>query len=113
MFVLSHVEGPVLSHAGIEDDRRSTGASRPPTGPLRAPPPPRLRPTFAAKVVRRQMPIPLFLDMGGFRGCTIGGFLRDLSWEGRAEHWLHDRKTVSGISHIDRRYICSYRRRRR
>ena len=38
----------------------------------------RFEPTFAAELAGRHLPIPLLLDMRGFRGWTIGGFLRDL-----------------------------------
>jgi hypothetical protein len=41
----------------------------------------RFEPAFAAELANRHLPIPLLLDMRGFRGWTIGGFLRDLRWD--------------------------------
>jgi hypothetical protein len=64
-------------------------------------------PDFAAELKRRKRhaqpvrgtgehatPIPLLLDMRGFRGWTPGGFLRDLAWD------LRNRRTFSRIAVI-------------
>src|SRR5688500_6987263 len=54
----------------------------------------RFEPAFAAELARRSLPIPLLLDMRGFRGWTIGGLLRDLHWD------LRHRRTFSKIAVI-------------
>ena len=41
----------------------------------------RFEPEFAAELERRTTPVPLFLDMRGFRGWTPGGLVRDLRWD--------------------------------
>jgi hypothetical protein len=52
----------------------------------------RFEPEFAAELKRRNVPIPLLLDMRGFRGWTPGGFLRDLAWD------LRNRRAFSRIA---------------
>ena len=54
----------------------------------------RFDPKFAAELERRKAPIPLLLDMRGFRGWTPRGFLRDLAWD------LRNRRTFSKIAVI-------------
>jgi hypothetical protein len=54
----------------------------------------RFEPAFAAELKRRNLPIPLLLDMRGFRGWTPDGFLRDLRWD------LRNRRTFSKIAVI-------------
>lgn len=67
----------------------------------------RFEPEFAAELKRRKghaqpvrgtgehaTPIALLLDMRGFRGWTLGGFLRDLAWD------LRNRRTFSKIAVI-------------
>ena len=60
----------------------------------------RFEPAFAAELERRQMPRALLLlDMRGFEGWTVGGFLRDLAWD------LKNRRTFSRIAVVgDRRW---------
>ena len=59
----------------------------------------RFEPEFAAELERRDVPIPLLLDMRGFRGWTPAGLLRDLAWD------LRNRRTFSRIAVIgDRRW---------
>jgi hypothetical protein len=43
----------------------------------------RFEPEFAEELKRRKPPVPLLLDMRGFRGWTPPGFLRDLRWDVR------------------------------
>ena len=52
----------------------------------------RFEPEFAAELKRVQAPIALLLDMQGFGGWTVGGFLRDLAWD------LKNRRTFSRIA---------------
>jgi hypothetical protein len=52
----------------------------------------RFEPTFAAELSRRAPPVPLLLDMRGFRGWTPAGFIHDLSWD------LRNRRTFSKIA---------------
>ena len=54
----------------------------------------RFEPAFAAELEHRTPPIPLLLDMRGFRGWTPAAFLRDLSWD------LRNRRTFSKIAVI-------------
>src|SRR3954447_23754829 len=49
---------------------------------------------FAAELKRRTSPVPLILDMRGFRGWTPAAFLRDLRWD------LRNRRTFSKIAVI-------------
>lgn len=51
-------------------------------------------PAFATELNRRSPPVPLLLDMRGFRGWTPRGFLRDLAWD------LGNRRTFSKIAVI-------------
>jgi hypothetical protein len=51
-------------------------------------------PAFAAELKRRNLPIPLLLDMRGFRGWTPAGLVRDLGWD------LRNRRTFSRIAVI-------------
>jgi hypothetical protein len=54
----------------------------------------RFEPAFAAELKRVQAPIALLLDMQGFGGWTVGGFLRDLARLGPPQppHLLEDRR---------------------
>jgi hypothetical protein len=52
----------------------------------------RFEPAFVAELKRVQAPIALLLDMQGFGGWTVGGFLRDLAWD------LKNRRTFSRIA---------------
>src|SRR5205085_11491056 len=54
----------------------------------------RFEPAFAAELTRRNLPIPLLLDMRGFRGWTPAAFLRDLRWD------LRNRRSFSNIAVI-------------
>ena len=54
----------------------------------------RFEPQFAKAIRRRKLPIPLLLDMRGFRGWTPGGFVRDLAWD------LENRRSFSRIAVI-------------
>lgn len=54
----------------------------------------RFEPGFAAELERRKLPIPLLLDMRGFRGWTPAGFLRDIAWD------VRNRGTFSSIAVI-------------
>jgi hypothetical protein len=54
----------------------------------------RFEPEFAAELKRRTPPVPLLLDLRGFRGWTPAGFLRDLRWD------LRNRRTFSKIAVI-------------
>jgi len=47
---------------------------------------------FAEALKRRRPPIPLLLDLSGFRGWTPTGFLRDLAWD------LRNRRSFSAIA---------------
>jgi hypothetical protein len=59
----------------------------------------RFEPAFAAELERVQVPVALLLDMQGFGGWTVGGFLRDLAWD------LKNRRTFSKIAVVgDRRW---------
>jgi hypothetical protein len=59
----------------------------------------RFEPAFAAELARRTPPVPLLLDMRGFRGWTPAAFLRDLSWD------LRNRRSFSRIAVVgDRRW---------
>ena len=59
----------------------------------------RFEPAFAAELERRQMPVALLLDMRGFGGWTVGGFLRDLAWD------IRNRRSFSHIAVVgDRRW---------
>jgi hypothetical protein len=51
------------------------------TGRLRAGDYRRFERGFAAELHRRALPLPLLLDMRGFRGWTPAGFIRDLGWD--------------------------------
>jgi hypothetical protein len=64
------------------------------SGLLRAEDYQRFEPAFAAELERRTPPVPLVLDMRGFRGWTPRGFLRDLAWD------LGNRRTFSRIAVI-------------
>jgi hypothetical protein len=52
----------------------------------------RFEPLFAQELGRRKRPVPLLLDMRGFRGWTPAGFLRDLRWD------IRHRATFSKIA---------------
>ena len=54
----------------------------------------RFEPEFAAELERREVPVPLLLDMRGFRGWSPRGFLRDLAWD------FGNRRTFSRIAVI-------------
>jgi hypothetical protein len=54
----------------------------------------RFEPEFAAALARRTPPVPLLLDLRGFRGWTPAGFLRDLRWD------VRHRRTFSKIAVI-------------
>ena len=41
----------------------------------------RFEPQFADALGRRETPVPLLLDLRGFRGWTPVGFVHDLSWD--------------------------------
>jgi hypothetical protein len=59
----------------------------------------RFEPAFAAELTRRTPPVPLLLDMRGFRGWTPTAFLSDLAWD------LRNRRTFSKIAVVgDRRW---------
>lgn len=49
-------------------------------------------PAFAAELERRAPPVPLLLDLRGFRGWTPAGLLRDLRWD------LRHRRAFSRIA---------------
>lgn len=51
-------------------------------------------PAFAAELKRHTPPVPLLLDMRGFRGWTPAGLLRDLRWDFR------NRRTFAKIAVI-------------
>ena len=40
----------------------------------------RFEPAFASEMARRKQPLPLLLDLRGFRGWTPDGLLRDISF---------------------------------
>jgi hypothetical protein len=54
----------------------------------------RFEPAFTAELERRTPPVPLLLDMRGFRGWTPTGLLRDLQWD------IRNRRTFSKIAVI-------------
>ena len=59
----------------------------------------RFEPALAAELKRWTPPVPLLLDMRGFRGWTPAAFLRDLAWD------LRNRRTFSKIAVVgDRRW---------
>jgi hypothetical protein len=49
-------------------------------------------PAFAAELAHRNTPMPLLLDLRGFRGWTPAAFLRDLRWD------LRNRRAFSKIA---------------
>ena len=60
----------------------------------------RFEPAFAAELERRQMPVALLLDMRGFGGWTVGGFLRDLAV---LAHRGRRRQALAPLDHRRRR----------
>jgi len=52
----------------------------------------RLEAEFAREIQRRIPPVPLLLDMRGFRGWTPAALLRDVAWD------ISNRKTFSKIA---------------
>ena len=62
------------------------------TGLLRAADYRSFEPAFAAELASRATPVPLLLDMRGFRGWTPAGLIRDLRWD------LRNRGTFSRIA---------------
>ena len=62
------------------------------SGWLRAADYERFEPKFADALRLRTRPLPLLLDMRGFRGWTPAGFVRDLRWD------IRNRATFSKIA---------------
>ncbi|MFL6745083.1 MAG: STAS/SEC14 domain-containing protein [Sphingomicrobium sp.] len=64
------------------------------TGLLRAADYRSFAPAFAAELARLSPPVPLLLDLRGFRGWTPGGLIRDLRWD------LRNRRSFAKIAVI-------------
>ena len=74
------------------DDRRLLRIRA--TGLLRASDYRRFAPEFARVMQRRTRPVPLLLDMRGFRGWTPAAFVRDIIWD------IRNRNSFSRIAVI-------------